>query len=440
LSKSQSPHGGRGLDGSTVLNAMSAPAAVLDGDGCIVAVNDAWIRFALDNGGAIERVGLGINYFETCGGDAAEIADGIRSVIARDRDLYTTEYPCHSPSEDRWFRLTVTPLGTGALVIHVDITGEYLRVSRWLSRSAVALVELGPELEATFVNDSWRSVAGIDEWTRPIHPADAAVLADRLIACLADREPFTIDLRVHDGWYRFAVQIETSSGGEVIGVVLTGVDITDQSAAIRDVAALEERLKLAAELHDTVVQGLYGTALSLQRHADTGYAQPLVVDDAIARLDRSIGELRELSHPAARARHHDLLATLSAAIDDARAALGFDPDVSIDLAETSPDPATVNQLRAVLSEGLSNVARHAGATACQVELTHLDGLLTLTISDNGCGMPSEPGRSSGTEHIRGRAHLLGGRAQWSPAPAGGTRLTWQVPLVHASREQPNRSL
>ena len=68
-----------------VMNSLTAHIAVLDGEGHIVAVNDAWSRFAAANGGVAARTGVGTNYLQVCGaggnGDVGEIVEGIRAVI-----------------------------------------------------------------------------------------------------------------------------------------------------------------------------------------------------------------------------------------------------------------------------------------------------------------------------------------------------------------------
>jgi len=104
---------------------------VLDCSGEIVAVNRAWHLFAVDNGGDAEVTGVGVNYLETCDRasagceDALLAARGIREVLAGEIVQSDLEYPCPSPSAQRWFLLRVTRLaglGDGAVVSHVNIT------------------------------------------------------------------------------------------------------------------------------------------------------------------------------------------------------------------------------------------------------------------------------------------------------------------------------
>lgn len=117
-----------------ILQSLSAHIAVLDREGHIVAVNQAWERFGLDNGAFSPLAAtLGANYLEICGNGAiagaegaAEAREGIEEVLAGRTTEFTIEYPCHSPSERRWFLLSVTALKAhgGAVVSHLDITEQ----------------------------------------------------------------------------------------------------------------------------------------------------------------------------------------------------------------------------------------------------------------------------------------------------------------------------
>ena len=116
-----------------VFNSLNDHLAVLDHEGTIVAVNEGWRRFAEDNrGGGPPEVYIGANYLEVCrrasddvSVDARRALDGIEKVITGERPGFEMEYPCHSPREQRWFFMRVTPLHegkTGVVVSHSDIT------------------------------------------------------------------------------------------------------------------------------------------------------------------------------------------------------------------------------------------------------------------------------------------------------------------------------
>lgn len=122
---------------ASILNSLPAQIAVLDGEGVIVVVNEAWRSFASANVLQSTDFLVGQNYIGVCEdahGDCADesqaVAQGIRQVLSGADKFFALEYPCHSPTEQRWFRLMVTPLsdrpGTGAVVMHVNVTERRL--------------------------------------------------------------------------------------------------------------------------------------------------------------------------------------------------------------------------------------------------------------------------------------------------------------------------
>lgn len=114
-----------------VLNSLIAHIAVLDRDGNIIAVNEAWRRFAIENSSASvpPLEGIGRNYLAACAGEddtsVRATRDGIRLVLEGKRNDFRVEYPCHAPHAERWFLMTATPLSRaqgGCVISHLDIT------------------------------------------------------------------------------------------------------------------------------------------------------------------------------------------------------------------------------------------------------------------------------------------------------------------------------
>ena len=119
------------------LDCLRSHIAILRDDGTIVAVNASWNKFALSNGLADKFCGPGANYLRSCDqatGDCSEeakiVADGIRDVIANQREYFYLEYPCHSPTEQRWFGVWVTRFeitqSVRIVVTHDNITQRKL--------------------------------------------------------------------------------------------------------------------------------------------------------------------------------------------------------------------------------------------------------------------------------------------------------------------------
>jgi PAS domain S-box-containing protein len=116
-----------------VIDALTAHIAVIDREANIVLVNQRWRAFGQANGLQISNSALGVNYLRMCektsGVDAADaraVCEGIRKVLARESKKFAHEYSCHSATEQRWFRVVVTPLHNSdigaAVVSHVNIT------------------------------------------------------------------------------------------------------------------------------------------------------------------------------------------------------------------------------------------------------------------------------------------------------------------------------
>jgi len=118
---------------ASIINSLNDHIALLDENGVILAVNDAWKRFADENGMIYENYGIGANYLtlckDVCGQDESDgqaMAKGIADVLERRQQVFSMEYNCHSPNKKRWFNAVVTPLSKeynkGVVVAHLNIT------------------------------------------------------------------------------------------------------------------------------------------------------------------------------------------------------------------------------------------------------------------------------------------------------------------------------
>ncbi|MCL4294640.1 MAG: PAS domain S-box protein [Anaerolineae bacterium] len=137
------------LFNQAVLNSLTANIVVLNDQGVITAINEAWEEFARANGDpTLARTGPGVNYLEVCRqatGPEAPLAQaalaGIQAVMSGTESHFSLEYDCHSPNEQRWFMMRVTPLRNGrenVVIAHEYIT-ERKRAELELEQRAVQL-------------------------------------------------------------------------------------------------------------------------------------------------------------------------------------------------------------------------------------------------------------------------------------------------------------
>jgi signal transduction histidine kinase len=202
---------------------------------------------------------------------------------------------------------------------------------------------------------------------------------------------------------------------------------------VEELAVLEDRGRIARDLHDKVIQRLFATGLELQTMLPSRAQHGL--DDRIARsaaeLDDTIREIRNTIFALEAPRELGIRVDLFAQVDAARESLGFAPELHLDgLIDSLVSDKVAEHLHAVLQEALSNVAKHAEASRVEVfvEVRKESGLL-LRVVDDGRGLPSSPTPGSGLRNLEERASRLGGTFTASAAPGGGTVVQWRVPLT-----------
>nr|WP_244876737.1 GAF domain-containing sensor histidine kinase [Actinoplanes consettensis] len=193
---------------------------------------------------------------------------------------------------------------------------------------------------------------------------------------------------------------------------------------------LEDRERIARDLHDVVIQRLFATGMQLQGVAPHALRPEAAkrINAAVDDLDATIRDIRrsifELRAPAGTTLRTELRDTVQAAAET----LGFRPtlDVTGPIDSAVPDDV-VPELLAVLREALSNTARHAQASSVRVSARAADGEVLIRVEDNGIGTDPAAARG-GLINMTERARDLGGSFAITPAPTGGTILTWRVPL------------
>ncbi|WP_406340658.1 GAF domain-containing sensor histidine kinase [Streptomyces sp. NBC_00648] len=213
------------------------------------------------------------------------------------------------------------------------------------------------------------------------------------------------------------------------------LELSDRRRDAEQVSILEDRDRIARDLHDLAIQRLFATGMTLQS------AQRFVQHpEAMERVGRAVDDLdttiKIIRSTIFGLRAHDgpgtgpgLRIRMVRALEGVAPALGFTPALRMEgLIDVDVPGDVAEDVLAVLGESLTNVARHANATAAEVVLVVRGGEVALTVTDNGIGIPVGAGRRGGLRNLAERADGRGGTCVVDVAEGGGTRLEWRVPL------------
>lgn len=360
---------------------------------------------------------------------------------------------------ERW--LAATAEITNVLLGEVQPTAALQLVARWarqVAEGALALVLLLDEESGRLtveVADGSRDAAHLVGTVLPAdHPVLAPVVTDRRqLAVESLAKALQWPTPVPDGP---AVLAPLAAGSARYGVLVIAHDerpdtYPDDDYAMLStfaahaalaleraqaqeerqlIAVLEDRERIARDLHDVVIQRLFATGLQLQTAARLA-VRPEVVDrvtSAVDDLDSTIRDIRtaifELRTPADAA----LRTQLRSLAESATGTLGFRPTLVLDGPIDSAVPEQVRgDLLAVVQEALSNVARHARASSVRVAIrVGMDGLCVV-VGDDGVG-PDGVHERGGLVNLRQRAEDHRGTFTVRAGASGGTELEWRVPL------------
>ncbi|HWK28518.1 MAG TPA: GAF domain-containing sensor histidine kinase [Solirubrobacter sp.] len=231
----------------------------------------------------------------------------------------------------------------------------------------------------------------------------------------------------------------SASDEKLIGLLAAHAAIAIENARLhersRELSVIEERNRLARELHDSVTQRLFGVALAAESAAtllerDTHAAATEIervsalAREAMEELRAVVFELRPASLEA-----EGLATVLRKHVDVLRRVAGRRIELRVcDVPRLAP--ATAAQVLRIAQEALGNALRHAGATRIDVGLHASDGTLTLVVADDGCGFdPSGEvrGQRLGLTSMEERATELGGTLRIASTPGAGTTVRLEVP-------------
>jgi signal transduction histidine kinase len=210
---------------------------------------------------------------------------------------------------------------------------------------------------------------------------------------------------------------------------------------LRQIAVVEDRQRIARDLHDSVIQDLFAVGLGLQgvsaRVDDPGTAAAIhtaidTLDDSVNALRRYIFELRELEEPALSLE--DRLRALIA-----RMGAVYPAEIRLEV-QGRPDGPWDDDLVLLVTESLSNALRHSQTETVEIRLVRTEHDLTLSVVDTGTGF--ETGRSTpgmGMANMRARALSMGGSVVVKSRPGDGTMVQVLIPVSRSVSREPGHS-
>ena len=214
--------------------------------------------------------------------------------------------------------------------------------------------------------------------------------------------------------------------GRAAGLVIDQATLRHQ---VRELTLNEERERLARDLHDTVIQRLFGVGLALQITLSASMDDEVRerINSSLDELDTTIHEIRTTIFEIDQEEFQG--GTFSTRIkvltDEVAVRLGIDVDLRLasDLDHQIGVRCAHHTIQA-LRETLSNVARHSGASAAEVDVSVEDNLLVLRVKDNGVGFATPVGPGRGLRNLVSRARDLGGDCTIDSSPEHGTLVRW----------------
>jgi len=454
-----------------ILNALSACAAVVDGEGRIVAVNGAWSQFAKQNGCDPERVRAGVRYLAACqdpNGAPLPEASGFRTkfeaLMAGDINKFSVEYPCHYQETERWFLLeaTLLPSTNGALLCHREIThAHHVEAGRREFRALFSALFHGTS-EAMFLCDSAGQVQQVNPAFTILFGVTATKLVGRNFKQLRNKTvahvlgDYNADVERTGKVRIFEISVKIDTGLRALevtkGAVLRGVDGEPLGiwGAVRDISAARateckivdlsdhERQRLAALVHEGPCQSVTGIWLYASTLFDelTRNGLPQANDArAIVELAKDAGQemkqmLKEFSMLPMDVDDGDgLLAAIGYMAEQVEAATATKCILSLPDTVEFDDPSVSRHLFWIAQEAVRNATKHAKATRLQIKLARERRTLVLTVRDNGIGFEPKPQTSSGIglQVMRVRARAIGATLEFRRLKPRGTAVVCTLP-------------
>jgi PAS domain S-box-containing protein len=325
-------------------------------------------------------------------------------------------------TSERMFRTSFEDAPVGMTLIRLDGAGR-------------GVIVQANQSFASMLDRSVESLVGADcaDFTHPDDGPSDVRAAVEMADGSRDAHVSEKRYRRNDGsyvWVLLHSSVIDRSSGALTLVHL--VNITDRRERQREqtrLAKMEDRERIARDLHDLVIQRLFAAGMKLQAVVPEMGSDLAVkrTNETIDDLDATIRELRA----SIFSLHRVEPLSLRAQIDDELAAiettLGFHPSLKV-VGDLAAVPGTVSeQLMSAVREALSNIGRHAHAASVEVCLQVDDECITLVVDDDGVGAETTSNGGNGISNMSERALRLGGSFDISCREPAGTRVTWSVP-------------
>ncbi|QXD15648.1 PAS domain S-box protein [Rhodocaloribacter litoris] len=471
-----------------ILSSLHDLIAVLNPKGEIIAMNRAWEEQARRRNGTFARTGIGVNYLDICrrASDEDDYArralHGIEAVLQGKTAYFEMEYPCPDDRKEVWYLMTVVPFKErgGVVVSHADITrrrqAEHeLRISEERYRmlfeavkDAILLVD-AETLRILDANQAAQALYGYSlEELRRMQATELSTDPEGTLRAIERvKQKGDHDLYINERQHRrkdgttFHVEISsgpiTMGGRRLISAVIR--DVTRRHEAevllrrsreqLRRLAARlqsireEERTRLSREVHDVLGQALTGLRMDVSMLERRLENPSPALQERLALMKEALDDTVQVVRRIAADLRPGVLDDLGLVAALEWEAQKFEQRTGIACtfdAETEAPPLDTQQATAifrVVQELLTNVARHAGATAVHLRIRQTSDRLEVIVQDNGCGIREEDlseAKSLGILGMRERLLPWNGQLHFEGHPGQGTTVTVQVPLEPVSTQ------
>jgi signal transduction histidine kinase len=354
-------------------------------------------------------------------GQAVKLSDVFVQVLPRIIELTRSDALCiHLLAEDRSALLAAGQLNLGAAFAPGErLEGLPQAFQQWLTRPADPLLLTSPAAQALL--PSALRIPGQQTYLGAQIKVGARL--EGVLSCF----------RASDRGYGVDEVALVTALAEQIGMMLATQQLRQNTRAL---AVVEERQRLARDMHDSVSQTLYSLALfaeSGREAAEDGDGERLAIslDNLQQASLQALREMRLLLYELRPAdlQREGLTRALALRLDGVERRTDVQLSARIDEV-AGLDPQAEAELYYIVVEALNNVLKHAGATSVTLLLTQVDDQVRLQVSDNGCGFdPRQRQSGMGLRNIGERVELLGGELVITSVRGGGTELAVLIPVI-----------